>query len=221
MPRQKTRTNTTLACIYCQRRHEKCESLPGEDICTNCREHNRLCVFIPGNKRGPKPRRQNIRLANLQAFSNINPYSATQTQHWEQLTPGIENSSHPVSRASYTQSQHTHGIECYSFPTTEVHIKYQSTPSTESYSRLTPGVYNQYQEPLTQSSLGSLYPVLETTEVFQNMFINQSSSTSFLPSFFTHEEPTLNIDASTIIDSSTIIDHLTINDLSTLNDPQK
>ncbi|CAG8550909.1 10486_t:CDS:1 [Cetraspora pellucida] len=199
MPQQKTRTNTTLACIYCQRRHEKCERLLEEEICTNCRKHNRLCVFIHGNKRGPKPRIQNTGLVNLQAFSNINPY-----------TPGIENSSHSVSRAFYTQSQHTHGIECYSFPTSEIYIEYQPTPSAESYSRLTSGVYNQYQEPLTQSSLDSLYPVLGTTKVFQNMFINQSSSTS---SSFTHKEPTINIDPSTIID------HLTINDLSTINDP--
>ncbi|CAG8550893.1 10485_t:CDS:1 [Cetraspora pellucida] len=194
MPRTKTRTHATLACINCRQRHERCERLPGKDICTNCREYNRSCVSIPGNRRGPKSRRQNHEFANLQPFSNINPYSAIQIQH-----------SHPVSRVAHTQYQLTTGIESHSCLTPEVCTQYQLTPSTESYSYLTPGMY---QEQHTPSSLGSLYPVSGTTEAFQNMFINQSSSASFLSSSFAHEESTLNIDRPTISPSITYLTSL-------------
>ncbi|CAG8534160.1 17588_t:CDS:1 [Cetraspora pellucida] len=161
MPRQKTRTNTTLACMSCQWRHERCERLPGENICISCKEHNRLCVSIPGNKRGPKPRRQNLGFANLQPFSNINPYGATQIQHWEQFMPSIGNGSHPVSRASYTQYQLTPSIESYSCLTPEVYTQYQLMPSNECYSYLTPW--------------SNLYQI-----AWADYIHNQSSSTSFL-----------------------------------------
>ncbi|CAG8783228.1 2256_t:CDS:1 [Racocetra persica] len=107
MPQQKTRTNTTLACINCQWRHGRCERLSGEDICTSCKKHNRLCVFIPGNKHEPKSRRQNPGFANPQPFSNINT-----------CIPSIENISnslHPVSRAPYIQHQLMPDVESYSY----------------------------------------------------------------------------------------------------------
>ncbi|CAG8534183.1 17589_t:CDS:1 [Cetraspora pellucida] len=197
MLRTRTRTHATLACINCRQRHERCERLPGKDICTNCREYNRSCVSIPGNRRGPKSRRQNHEFANLQPFSNINPYSAIQTQH-----------SHPVSRVAHTQYQPTTGIE-YSGLTPGVCTQYQLAPSVESYSYLIP---EKYQEQLTPCSLCGLYPVSGTTEVFQNTLTNQSSSTSFLSPSFTHEESALNIDRPTISDPS-------ITNLTSLSNP--
>ncbi|CAG8788249.1 17777_t:CDS:1 [Cetraspora pellucida] len=188
MPRQKTRTHATLACKHCQRKHERCEKLPGEDICTGCRKLNRFCISLPGNKRGPKPRRQNLGVVNPSLFSNVNPCRVTQTQH-----------SHSVSRASYIQYQFTPGIENSSCLTPEVCTQYQLMPSVEIY--LIPGMY---QEQLTPSSLDHLYPVSGTTEVFQNTLTNQSSSTSFHSYSFAYEESALNIDRPTIIDPSTI-----------------
>ncbi|CAG8486853.1 21845_t:CDS:1 [Cetraspora pellucida] len=132
MPPQRTRTNASLACINCRLRHEKCERPSGKDVCTNCREHNRLCVSIPGNKRGPKPRSQNPGFAHLQPFSSINLHETTQIQHWDQLIPSIRNNSHPVSREAYMQ--------------------YQLTPSIENYSYLIPGVDIQYQEQLSSET---------------------------------------------------------------------
>ncbi|CAG8681598.1 9841_t:CDS:1 [Dentiscutata erythropus] len=167
MPPQRTRTNASIACINCRYRHEKCERPPGEDTCINCREHNRFCVYTQGNKREPKPHRQNPGFTNLLPFSNINLNETTQSQHWEQLIHSIGN-PHAVSRAAYMQ--------------------YQLTPNIENYSCLTPRAYTQYQEQLSPSIWSSLCPVSGTTK-FQNIYINQSPL-SYFP-YLIYDEPTL------------------------------
>ncbi|CAG8679771.1 12836_t:CDS:2 [Dentiscutata erythropus] len=51
---RKVRSYVTLACTSCRDRKEKCS---GEEICANCKRHNRECVYIkPTKKRGPKPK---------------------------------------------------------------------------------------------------------------------------------------------------------------------
>ncbi|KAF0471940.1 hypothetical protein F8M41_025109 [Gigaspora margarita] len=156
MPQQKTRTNSTLACVNCQWRHVRCEKLPQEDNCTNCRKYNRLCIYIPGNKRGPKPHRQNSRYANLQLFSNTNPSEAAHTQYRKQLIFSIGDSTFPMSGSTYTQ--------------------YQLTPNIDNISYLIPGViYTHYQEQLTSNIRNSSHSVSETIDV-QNKLTNQSAS---------------------------------------------
>ncbi|CAG8740326.1 6888_t:CDS:1, partial [Racocetra persica] len=54
MPQQKARNHATVACVLCRGRRRKCIVLSGENKCTNCNERNLRCIFIPGNKRGPK-----------------------------------------------------------------------------------------------------------------------------------------------------------------------
>ncbi|CAG8704300.1 28451_t:CDS:1, partial [Racocetra persica] len=54
MPQKKNRKNATVACINCRERHEKCNVLSGENKCKICNKRNWLCIFTPGNKRGPK-----------------------------------------------------------------------------------------------------------------------------------------------------------------------
>ncbi|CAG8523785.1 25427_t:CDS:1 [Gigaspora rosea] len=159
MPQEKTqkaRTNSTLACVNCQRRHLRCEKILSEDACTNCRKYNRPCLYIPGNKRGPKRHRQNTGFANFQPFSNINPYEDAHNQYREQLT---FSSSYPTSEAAYTQCQLTPNIDSISYPI--------------------PVVYTQYQEHLTPNVGNNSYQVSDITEI-QNIFINQSTSSSSL-----------------------------------------
>ncbi|KAF0520500.1 hypothetical protein F8M41_016238 [Gigaspora margarita] len=179
MPPQRTRANSTLACINCQWKHERCEKLPGEDICTNCKKRNRFCISIPGNKRGPKPRIQNPMPTNIQPFLNINPSEVAQ----EQLIPipSIGNSSYPASTA-YTQ--------------------YQLMPNIGSSSYPTLGVHTQYQEQPTPCSWCGSYPVLGAN-AFQDVFINQSLYSSTF-NHMTNNEPNTSFSTSYLNDSSGI-----------------
>ncbi|CAG8835523.1 31349_t:CDS:2, partial [Gigaspora margarita] len=68
------RINATLACKYCQKRHERCERLSEEHTCMNYRKRSRLCISFPGYKRRSKTRK-----LIMEPFPNINPYGTTET----------------------------------------------------------------------------------------------------------------------------------------------
>ncbi|CAG8680353.1 16551_t:CDS:1 [Dentiscutata erythropus] len=157
MPQQKIRSNSTLACVNCKWKHVRCERFLRGDTCKNCRKYNRCCIYMPGNKRGPK-HKQDTRFANRQPFSNIDPYEA---EYWKQFTLNIEDSSYPVPEAAYDQ--------------------YQLMPSVDSNLYQIPSIaYTQYQEQFTSNIENSSHPLSETTD-FQNEFINEPTllSSSF------------------------------------------
>ncbi|CAG8789567.1 43496_t:CDS:2 [Gigaspora margarita] len=162
------RTNATLACIYCQKRHEKCERIPEEHTCVNCKKRNHPCISVPGYKRGPKPRRlimepyPNInpymitepRRLIMEPFPNINPYETTET---------FQNTF--IKQPSLSYSPFVPGVfmpNITLFPTNDLH-SYNNTITTLPI--------NPY----------------ETTKPLQNTFINQSSS-------YHNDEPELNND---------------------------
>ncbi|RIB07491.1 hypothetical protein C2G38_2214285 [Gigaspora rosea] len=68
------RINATLACKYCQKRHERCERLSEKHTCMNRRKRSRLCISVPGYKRGPKTRK-----LIMEPFPNINHYGTIET----------------------------------------------------------------------------------------------------------------------------------------------
>ncbi|CAG8445791.1 16090_t:CDS:1 [Dentiscutata heterogama] len=179
MPQQKIRSNSTLACVNCKWRHVRCEKFPRGDACKNCRKYNRFCIYMPGNKRGPK-HKQNTRSANPKSLSNINPYEEAYIQYWKQFTLNIEDSSYPVPEAAYAQ--------------------YQLMPSVDSILYQIPRMaYTQYQEQFTSNIENSSHPLSETTD-FQNKFINEST---LLSSSFDQDELMPN-DEQHIISSSNI-----------------
>ncbi|CAG8445806.1 16091_t:CDS:1 [Dentiscutata heterogama] len=180
MPQQKTRINSTLACVNCQWRHVKCVKLLGEDSCTNCRKYSRPCIYIPGNKRGPKRHRLNTRIANLRLFSNIDPYryEAAHIQYQKQLTG---DSLYPELGIDYTQHQPMPNIDSISYPTPGIHV-----------------AYSQYQGQLTPNIGNSSHPISETNDI-QNKLVNQSNLSS---SFFVHNELMPNNKQKNIMSSS-------------------
>ncbi|CAG8712786.1 26565_t:CDS:2 [Dentiscutata erythropus] len=209
MPQQKTRINSTLACVNCQWRHVRCIKIHGEDSCTNCRKYNRPCIYIPGNKRGPKRHRLNTRFANLQPFSNINPYryEAAQIQYQKQL---IGDSLYPEFGVDYTQHQLMPNIDGISYPTPGIHVAYtqyqgQSNLSSSFFvhDELMP---NNKQKNIVSSSISSTngpndlfsfrtqhsynnnIDSYNITKSFHNTFIDQFS---LIPSSFVHDEQML------------------------------
>ncbi|KAF0487841.1 hypothetical protein F8M41_022472 [Gigaspora margarita] len=132
------RTNATLACKYCQKRHDRCERLSEEHTCMNCRKRNRPCISVPGYKRGPKTRKLIMEL-----FPNFNPYETTET---------FQNTF--INEPSLSYFPFVHGVfmpNITLFPTNDLH-SYNNTITT-----------------LPINPYG-------TTKPLQNTFINQSSS---------------------------------------------
>ncbi|CAG8638228.1 13253_t:CDS:2 [Gigaspora rosea] len=165
-------------------RHVRCEKLPSEDTCTNCKKYNRLCFYTPGNKRGPKSHRQKTRFANFQPFSNINPYETVHIQYPEQCTLCIGDSPYPLSGAAYTQYQLTHNIDSISYPILEV-------ACIQYHELLTPNVGNNSDSVSETTKVQNNYPnnffSLRTQLSYNNInshgttntFIDQSSLYSY------------------------------------------
>ncbi|CAG8744598.1 12939_t:CDS:2 [Gigaspora rosea] len=148
------RTNATLACIYCQKRHERCERIPEERTCVNCRKRNRPCISVPGYKRGPKPRR-----LIMEPFPNITPYGTTEPimEPFPNINPyeTTETSQNTfIKQPSLSYSPFVPGVfmpNITLFPTNDLH-SYNNTIST-----------------LPINPYG-------TTKPLQNTFVNQSLS---------------------------------------------
>lgn len=68
---KKTRSYVTLACTSCRDKKEKCS---GEEVCANCKRHNRECIYIqPIKKRGPKPKSAGKPLITPKIANLLNP----------------------------------------------------------------------------------------------------------------------------------------------------
>ncbi|CAG8585787.1 16969_t:CDS:1, partial [Cetraspora pellucida] len=160
MPQQKARNNATVACIDCRRRRKKCKILSGENKCTNCNKQKLPCIFIPGNKRGPKSvvkAYHNAIIANppspnscsvSDSFSlpyshshitatNTSIYETTETFRNPQLSSIFHNGSNNDPNISFFSTNNLNG----SF--------YQETPHSyiNPYNKATPHSYiNPYNE---------------------------------------------------------------------------
>ncbi|CAG8694068.1 21798_t:CDS:1 [Cetraspora pellucida] len=68
---RKTRSYVTLACTSCRDKKEKCS---GEEVCANCKRHNRKCIYVqPIKKRGPKPKSAEKPLITPKIVNLLNP----------------------------------------------------------------------------------------------------------------------------------------------------
>ncbi|CAG8692881.1 12983_t:CDS:1, partial [Racocetra fulgida] len=186
MPR--TRTNATSACMTCKKRHERCLRLSEGQICTNCEKHNRDCIPVPGNKRGPKPRGLRSRSTNFQPYPNINSYGATEI---------FQNTFVNQSPSSYYSFVHDE-----SMPNHERNITFFPNSFSTSYYFEAPHSYNEQNSfsSYLSDSVGISLPYnnvmntslninpFEITETFQNTSINKSPSLSSSSSSFIHDE---------------------------------
>ncbi|KAF0487838.1 hypothetical protein F8M41_022469 [Gigaspora margarita] len=202
------RTHATLACIYCQKRHERCERLSEEHTCMNCRKRNRPCISVPGYKRGPKTRKLII-----EPFHNINPYETTeifQTLSYSLFVPGVfmpniilfpANDLHsynntiiiplinPYETTKTLQNTFNNQSSSYNNDEPELNNDQNITPSSDSFStsRSNDSFFFETQHSYDNAITIPNIDPCGTIETFQN--INQSPSSSSSSSSFIHDEP--------------------------------
>ncbi|CAG8501077.1 7339_t:CDS:1 [Dentiscutata erythropus] len=115
MPRQKqkARIHVTTACSNCRRRRGKCNVLSSEeDKCIYCNEQNLRCIFIPGDKRGPKPGSANPS-DTAEAYHNASMISPSSFFIYDERM--LNNDQHNTSFSSSFSASDSNGSSSHSY----------------------------------------------------------------------------------------------------------